>query len=147
MSVTPIPRVRSVPGGIGVLPSLLVLALLLGGCRGDAPRDDLPVRVQVATAPTPAIVGPIRMVLDVHDEDGNPVEATRVEVEGTMTHAGMVPVHATATKQDTGRWIVPEFEFTMGGDWILFVTIELPDGREAIREHSLSVMGRDDRSS
>jgi len=124
----------------------VLLVILVGGsiqaCRGETPSDDLPVRVAVAVAPTPPIVGPNRLVLDLTDHDGAPLDAVAVRIEGTMTHAGMVPVFDTASHQGGGRWIVPEFDFTMGGEWILIIRVELPDGQEATRRHELNVVGR-----
>ncbi len=138
------PRLRSPfrSGWALALTWLVATALLLAGCRGDRPTDDLPVHVQVSSAPTPPIIGPVRLVLTVTDDDGAPVEASEVRVEGTMTHAGMVPVHETARREGEGRWVVPEFEFTMGGDWILIVEVELPDGRVATREREVTVVSR-----
>jgi hypothetical protein len=115
----------------------------VGACRPDAPPDDLPIRVEPSFAPTPPIVGPVRIVLRITDLDGAPIEDASVRVEGTMTHAGMVPVQATAEPHGEGWWVVPEFEFTMGGDWILMTRVELPDGREAMREREVHVIGRD----
>ncbi len=123
-----------------VLPCLLILAV--AGCRGESPADDLPVQVQLSVAPTPPIVGPNRLVLDITDVDGSPLDVAGVRIEGTMTHAGMVPVFDTAMPQGDGRWVVPDFDFTMGGEWILFVRVKLPDGREATRRHELNVVGR-----
>lgn len=121
---------------------MVLLVVALAGCRGDARPDDVPVRAQVSIAPTPPIVGPTRLVVTVTDDDGRPVEDGRVRVEGTMTHAGMVPVVEDARHQAEGRWVVPEFEFTMSGDWILRVHIQLPDGREAVRQEEVRVVGR-----
>jgi hypothetical protein len=126
----------------GFLVCATLLAVTLA-CRGTPEADDLPVQVQLRTAPTPPIVGPVRIVVTITDLDGAPVEGARVRLEGTMTHAGMVPVHGTATEEGDGRYVAPEFEFTMGGEWILFTRVELPDGEEAVREHRLQVVGRD----
>ncbi len=120
---------------------ILLLALALAACRGDPPPNDVPIQVNVSVAPTPPIVGPVRMVITITDDDGEPVEDAEVRVEGTMTHAGMTPVHATASHQGQGRWVVPEFDFTMSGDWILITRVRLPDGREAVRQREMSVVG------
>ena len=149
--MTPPPRrCRPIPsfplacpiGGPAVaLAALSAAVFVLAGCRGDPPPDDVPIEVGVSVAPTPPIVGPVRLVLTITDEQGAPVEDARVLVEGTMTHAGMTPVQDTATYQGQGRWVVPEFEFTMGGDWILTTRITLPDGREAVRQREFNVVG------
>jgi hypothetical protein len=44
-----------------------------------------------------------------------------------MTHAGMVPVFADAEDVGSGLYQA-ELEFTMGGDWVIIVTVTLPDG-------------------
>ncbi len=112
--------------------ALLALALLaaLPACRGDAAVGDLAgYRVDVAIAPTPPLVGDNRVVLTLRDPDGAPVTGARVTLEGTMTHAGMVPVEADGTPEGSGRYRVDPFPFTMAGDWILLVHVTLADGR------------------
>jgi hypothetical protein len=124
---------------------LTLLALLsvaaVWGCRGEGPGTDVPVEVEVRVAPTPALVGPARIVLTVMDPGGSPVEGARVRVEATMDHAGMAPVHETAEEHGDGHHVIPALEFGMPGDWILLIRIRLPDGREALREHRLRVVG------
>ncbi len=121
-----------------VLTAVILIAAF--GCRGDLPEDDLPIEVQVETAPTPPIVGPSRLVVSVTDSAGAPVSDASIEVEGTMSHAGMAPVRERAEPADLGRYIVPEFEFTMGGDWILRLEITLADGRQGVRTRELRVI-------
>lgn len=119
--------------------TLVPLAILLSGCRGDPP-DGLPVSARISVAPTPPLVGPALVVVELTDEEGAPVEGARVRLEGTMTHAGMVPVLADADATGAGRYRVQEFSFTMGGDWILRAHITLPDGEEGVRERELRVI-------
>ncbi|TVP77671.1 MAG: hypothetical protein EA352_03240 [Gemmatimonadales bacterium] len=120
---------------------VLLLILPLLGCRGGGAPDDLPVEVAIQVAPTPPVVGPALVMVDLLDAEGDdPVEGARVRLEGTMTHAGMVPVHAHAEEREPGHYRVEEFEFTMGGDWILRVHIELKDGAEGVREFDLQVV-------
>jgi hypothetical protein len=125
-------------GGLIAAITLLVAGV---GCRGEPPPDDVPVEARVSLAPTPPITGPNRLVITLTDPEGDPVESARVRVEGTMTHAGMVPVHAEASDEGDGRYLVPDFEFTMGGDWILLLRIQLADGTEALRRHEVRVLG------
>jgi hypothetical protein len=119
-----------------------IILLVAGiGCRGGPTPDDVPVEARVSIAPTPPITGPNRLVITLRDEEGSPVESAKVRVEGTMTHAGMVPVHAEASDEGDGRYLVSEFQFTMGGDWILLLRIRLADGTEAVRRHEVRVIG------
>jgi hypothetical protein len=119
--------------------TLVPLALLLSGCRGE-PGDDLPVSARISVSPTPPLVGPALVVVELTDGEGVPVDGARVRVEGTMTHAGMVPVLAEAEATGAGQYRVQEFSFTMGGDWILRAHVTLPDGGEGVREREVRVI-------
>jgi len=125
---------------------LALLALLaLGGCRGDAAGDLRGFRLDVATAPTPPVVGPSRIVVTLTDDEGAAVAGATLRLEGTMTHAGMVPVFRDAAPEGGGRYRVDDFEFTMGGDWILLAHVALPDGRSGTLERQLRVISTPDR--
>ena len=118
----------------------LFLAVLTGACRGDGPREQVPVEVDVNVAPTPATVGPARLVLVGRDSVGRPLEGARVRIEGTMDHPGMIPVRDSAQDRGEGRYVVPTFDFEMSGDWILLIRVGLPDGRESVHEHRVRVV-------
>jgi hypothetical protein len=83
-------------------------------------------------------------------DDGNAADppsaaapsGAQVEVTGDMTHAGMMPVIATATETEPGLYQTEDFAFTMAGDWILSAEIELPDGGTSSTEASVSVAAR-----
>jgi len=124
-------------GRVRLLLPLLLFWVGAGACRGGADPGDPGISVQVATSPTPAIAGPTRISILVEDR-GERVEGARVLVEGTMTHAGMVPVFDSA-REEGGRYVVPAFAFTMPGEWILITRVTLGDGREARREHRVRV--------
>lgn len=117
------------------------MALLLSGCRGERPGGDPALVLDVGISPTPPTVGPARLLITLQDTLGNPLEAQRVWVEGNMSHAGMVPVQDTAVAQNPGLYVVPAFEFTMAGDWVLTVEALLPDGRKAIHQKRTDVVG------
>lgn len=64
--------------------------------------------------------------------DGAPVTDATVALEGNMNHAGMIPVLAEAVADDAdgsadGHYHLP-FTFTMLGDWIITVEVNLADG-------------------
>jgi hypothetical protein len=134
--------------GAGLWRALRVLVvaafLALPGCRGGDVGDLDGFRVDVAMAPTPPVVGPNRMVLSLRDPAGEPVVGATVRLEGTMTHAGMVPVIREAAVDGPGRYRIDDFEFTMGGDWILLVHVTLVDGRAGtLRRDTRAVSPRD----
>ncbi len=120
---------------------LLLPALLLTACRGNEGPPASNLALDVGISPTPPVVGPARLIITLTDSVGSPVDGAEVRVEGNMSHAGMVPVLDTAVARGQGLYVVPDFRFTMGGDWILTVTATLPDGRTATRQESTSVGG------
>lgn len=117
-----------VPSSTSRIVALLALSAfggLLQSCD-DARRDSSELDVRVEFDPLPYI-GESTCRIALFDQSGHPISGARVEVEGNMNHAGMVPVLASATELEAGRYSAP-FEFTMGGDWILMLNIELADG-------------------
>lgn len=112
----------------------LVAVSVLGlvACQGaDKERSD--ASVELSVAPDPPQVGVAAINVTLHDADGQPIRGTKVELEGTMTHAGMVPVFAQAVETAPGRYEA-SLEFTMGGDWVIIVRAELPDGSSLEQE-------------
>jgi hypothetical protein len=124
------------PGVFGLLPLLLFF-----GCRGDIQPGDPGILLEVGISPTPPGVGPARLIITLQDTLGVPLEGAEVQVEGNMSHAGMTPVLATAEAQGQGLYAVPDFNFTMAGEWILTVVATLPDGRQTELRVGTNVVG------
>jgi hypothetical protein len=123
-------------------PVLILLALLLGACRGEMERGDPGLVLDVAISPTPPAVGPARLIITLEDTAGAPVEGAEIVVEGNMSHAGMVPVVDTAQAEGPGSYGISDFRFTMAGDWILTLRATLPDGRWVRAVRPTKVVGR-----
>ncbi|NWG18406.1 MAG: FixH family protein [Chloroflexi bacterium] len=124
---------------------LMVAGLLLivaAGCRGQAvtptPAENL--SVEMAVEPDPARVGEAALVVTITDAGGQPVDGAKIGARGDMSHAGMAPVLAEVEGGQDGRYRIP-FEWTMGGDWFVELTITLPDGTTTSRRFDLSVSG------
>lgn len=118
---------------------VLSLLLVLSGCgRGI---QDLPdVAVELDLEPDPPRLGPAMVTIALRNAEGQPISGATVEIEGNMSHAGMVPVLASASEVAPGRYTA-DLEFTMGGDWFLLVRADLPDGRSL--ERKIDVPGVD----
>lgn len=101
-------------------------------------EDDGTVVIQMETRPSPPGPGPGTLVFSVTDGQGRPLDNATLDVEGNMTHAGMVPVFAQAVGGEGGLYKVP-FEWTMGGDWIVTVKATLADGSLVTRQFNVSV--------
>ncbi len=122
------------------------LALLLGlaACRGEPGNDAPGFSLRISLVPTPPIEGPTRVVVEIRDPEGEPVEGARVRLRGDMAHAGMIPVEEALVDEGAGRYAHSSFDFTMGGDWILTTTVELPDGRGMERTQEVRVVSSPD---
>jgi hypothetical protein len=124
--------------------TIFILIILIGGLlpacgriqQGQVEAGGL--NLEMAVEPEQPAVGPARLIFTLTDEAGQPVDDATLNIEGNMTHAGMVPVLAQATDGEAGRYVVP-FEWTMGGDWIVTVEVSLADGREFSRQIPVSV--------
>lgn len=112
-----------------ILPLLLLGTALCTACRGDGPEGDPSLILDVSISPTPPAVGSARLIISLQDTAGTPLSDAEIIVEGNMSHAGMVPVLDTARMLAPGQYSIPDFQFTMAGDWILTLTATLPDGR------------------
>lgn len=119
----------------------VVVVVTTAACRGDFDVGDPGLVVSLAVSPTPPMVGEARLIISLADSAGHPISDAIVEVEGNMTHAGMVPVIDTATAEDPGRYGISDFRFTMAGDWVLDVRATLPDGRWARTRKPANVVG------
>lgn len=110
----------------------LCASAFLSGCRKTAESaPNLLMRHEVA--PQPPKVGPATITVSLSDAAGKPLAGARVKLEGNMSHPGMNPVFADAREIEAGRYQAT-IEFTMGGDWIVFVRSNLPDGQKFERE-------------
>lgn len=74
-------------------------------------------------------------------ENNQGLSGASVEITGDMTHAGMVPVIATAFEIEAGLYQTKDFDFTMAGDWILTTVIKTSSGEKFILEKKLTVAG------
>ena len=139
---------------------LLLLAplLILAACRpsaepttgstagsptveGDQVQSSIPQSVRVETEEDPKL-GDSPVIVYILGPDNDGVSGATVEVTGDMTHAGMVPVVATATESAPGLYRADDFEFTMAGDWVLTAEVTLPDGTKESAETSVTVPGQ-----
>ncbi|GAB4513165.1 MAG: hypothetical protein Kow0047_24720 [Anaerolineae bacterium] len=112
-----------------------VIALaILASCTTPAAS---PIDAAFRLSPARPVVGPLHVEVTL-SERGTPVLGADVELEATMSHAGMVPIFARMQELGDGRYAA-EIDLTMAGDWILITRARLPDGRQV--EHHFDVRG------
>jgi hypothetical protein len=117
---------------------LFVLLALVGCGRGS--KDLADVTVELTVAPDPPQIGPATVTVSLRGADQEPLTGARLQLEGNMSHAGMVPVFAQAVEIAPGQYQA-DLEFTMGGDWFILVQADLADGRSM--EHKVDLPGVD----
>ncbi len=112
---------------------IIVLLFLLTACqRGDS--SDIPeIGLEMSLTPQPLTVGAAVAVFTLTDATGQPLSGATLELEGNMSHAGMVPVISQATDMGHGQYEAP-LEFTMAGDWFILVKTTLPGGQKFERQ-------------
>ena len=115
----------------GPLMLVLLVPLALAGCTQAGQGSAGSAQMTLTTTPAQPAVGPAQVTVTLKDASGNPIDNAQVAVEGDMTHAGMVPVQANAVGEGNGQYMIKDFSFTMGGDWVLTVSATLPDGTKA----------------
>ncbi len=110
-----------------ILRLIVVLALFTvsvsvsTACQRGQQHSTVTVEI-VSVEPSPPLVGPTELRFRLRDDRGQPISGLgSVEVEGTMSHAGMKPVIVQAREEGDGVFVTQGFEFTMAGDWIIIV--------------------------
>lgn len=102
-----------------------LLLLTLTACRQQPPANTADLDISLTITPD-NLVGEALAVVTVRNRAGQPVDNARVQLRGDMTHAGMVPVIVETSTSADGRYEL-DFNWTMGGDWFVDVTVTLPD--------------------
>ena len=117
---------------------LLIILVPACGRIQTGQEQDSEVSIELTVEPAQPAAGPAQLIITITDQNGQPIDNATLEIEGNMTHAGMVPVFAQTTGGENGRYTVP-FEWTMGGDWSVTVEVSLEDGRTIFREFPVTV--------
>jgi len=107
----------------------LGMVLALAGCRGS---DDAVTAsdLQIEIEPADEMVGETMFTVNLRDAEGNPVDDAHVNLFGNMDMAGMEPVIRDIESGTDGIYETP-FEWTMGGEWYVDVTVTLPNDEVA----------------
>ncbi len=118
----------------------LVAALPAAACLAPPPAPAFQVTLRLS--PTPALIGPTRLIIDVATVGGNPVTNASVSVEGLPEeHAGRTTTIGMATEEGAGRYVVPALELDVGGPWTIAVTVTDSAGVSLTRSFPISVYG------
>lgn len=104
----------------------------------EAARNE--IAISFGVMPAPIEVGQSTLLIAVTNGFIDPLPVNKITVRGDMNHAGMVPVIVESTQGQSGQFELP-FEWTMAGDWVVEVTVDLADGRSHTRTFEFTVGG------
>ena len=128
-----------------VLLAMAVVVILGSGCgRESRNASTSNAQISLTAIPFPAAVGETRLVIQITDLAGQPVGDAALSVKGDMTHAGMVPILAEIQGGDEDGYYNVPFEWTMAGDWVVTVDVQLADGTKAQERFDMAVQFEDE---
>lgn len=107
----------------------------------EVSSDDTRISLVAPLFPPPA--GDGHLAFRVTDAGEQPIDTATLQIRGDMTHAGMLPIEATATADEDGVYRTP-IRWTMAGDWIITVEATLSDGRRATQSFNVTVTGEEE---
>jgi hypothetical protein len=116
--------------------ALCACFVLVQACGQQGKPPDLTFAHEIS--PQPPRVGKVTITLNIKDTSGAPASGARLNLEGNMSHAGMVPVFAEASEPAPGRY-QSSMELSMAGDWNITVHTTLSDGRKL--DHEFEIRG------
>lgn len=123
---------------------LAVLCIAAAGCgraQQVTPASADGYAVTLSAQPMPPVVGAGTLVITIQDQAGGAVERARLEIEGNMNHAGMIPSFGKITSEGAGRYTAA-LTWTMAGDWYVDVKATLADGQVIRRRFPITVNGK-----
>ncbi|XSG75907.1 FixH family protein [Herpetosiphon llansteffanensis] len=104
-----------------ILLSLLFVSLI--GCS-RTPSDD--PRLTMSLEQTPSTMGVQTIVLVIND-GATPLDNAKVQIEATMTHAGMPSQIVQMQALGAGKYQA-NIDFSMLGEWVLIVNVTEANG-------------------
>lgn len=105
------------------------------GCD-PLPEASFDFKLEHEVSPQPPRVGPVTITLRLTDLSGAPITGVLMELEGNMSHAGMVPVFAVAKETEAGVYR-STLELSMAGDWFVLVNATWGENRRFGRKFEI----------
>jgi YtkA-like len=115
-----------------LLASACLATLSVTACRRSADSGNA-ITVNHQITPQPVRAGESTVDIELADAGSKPVAHATMMVEADMTHPGMSPIFAPAAETTPGTYHA-RLNLTMGGDWVLLLHIQLPNGKKIERQ-------------
>jgi hypothetical protein len=125
------------------LRAMVLSAALALACGPDERLGDPTIDLEVGVSPTPATIGSVRVLVATHDLSGAPLPVERLRITARPPEgSGAAPPPTFDLPGDaSGQFAVPGLALSVRGDWVLEVRVDLLDGRWAMREQPIHVVG------
>ena len=105
---------------------MLILTAILVGCNGTERTQenttDL-VTITLSTNPIIPVVGKTELILEIQDDEGQPLTDAKVEVSGDHSDMSGMTLTGFASEQEDGKYAI-EAEFSMSGNWKVTVMVQ-----------------------
>ena len=106
--------------------TMLILTAIMAGCNGTERTQenttDL-VTITLSTNPITPVVGKTEMILEIQDEEGQPLSDAKVEVSADHSDMSGMTLTGIASEQEDGKYAI-DAEFSMSGNWKVTVMVQ-----------------------
>jgi hypothetical protein len=105
---------------------MLILTAILVGCNGTERTQenttDL-VTITLSTNPIIPVVGKTELILEIQDDEGQPLTDAKVEVSADHSDMSGMTLTGFASEQEDGKYAI-DAEFSMSGNWKVTVMVQ-----------------------
>jgi hypothetical protein len=113
---------------------LCLLLLFTAACGSqNEVATELNLDIQLRIEPENPSVGLSTLLIEVRDENAEAISDAQITVIGNMSHEGMGATEANGSRAENGVYRIP-FEWTMGGDWYVDVTVTLASNAGVVQK-------------
>ena len=106
--------------------TIFILTAIMAGCNGTEQAqentNDL-VTITLSTNPTTPVVGKTELILEIQDDEGQPMSDAKVEVSADHSDMSGMTLTGFASEQEDGKYAI-EAEFSMSGNWEVTVLVQ-----------------------
>ncbi len=106
---------------------LLIGALVLSACGGSGGSSSGSPQITISTKPNPPAMGPVELIVDVKDAQGQPINDANVLVLASHTTMSGMNQQGPATAQGNGRYAITADMSGMNGQWLVTVQVKKGD--------------------
>ncbi len=114
---------------LGTLMLVLISALAVGACGGSTgAATPMPgPQIILTTNPNPPVMGPVELIIDAKDAQGQPLDGPNVLVLTSHTSMSGMDQRGQAAAQGNGQYTLAVELSGMSGEWLITVQVRKDD--------------------